>query len=58
MWQCYVQKPIGMLEQFYTNIVVALKAVTEVLNNGSQEKHKLPGWNKGVREKHKAGPPA
>ena len=39
-----------MLEKFYTNIVAA----SEVLTNSLKQKHNVPGWNKNVREKHKA----
>ena len=49
------QKHIDMLENFYTNIVEALKwAASEVLTNSPKQKHNVPGWNKDVREKHKA----
>ena len=58
MWQSYVQKTkthIDMLEKFYTNIVEALKrAASEVLTNSPKQKHNVLGWNKDVREKHKA----
>jgi len=44
-----------MLEKFYTNIVQTLKqAASEVLTNSPKQKHNVPGWNKDVREKHKA----
>jgi len=44
-----------MLETFYNNIVEALKrAASEVLTNSLKQKHNVPGWNKDVREKHKA----
>ena len=52
---CKKLKHIDMLEKFYTNIVEALKqAASEVLNNSPKQKHNVPGWNKDVREKHKA----
>jgi len=51
------QKHIDMLEKFYTNIVEALKrAASEVLTNSRKQKHNVPGWNKDVRENHKAAP--
>jgi len=41
---CKNQQHIDMLEQFYTNIVVALKpAASEVLTNSPQQKHNVPG---------------
>ena len=44
-----------MLEKFYTNIVEALtRAPSEALTNNPKQKHNVPGWNKDVREKHKA----
>ena len=44
-----------MLEQFYNNIVEALKrAASEVLTNSPKQKYNIPGWNMDVREKHKA----
>jgi len=52
---CKNQQHIDMLEQFYNNIVEALKrAASEVLTNSPKQKHNVPGWNKDVREKHKA----
>jgi len=49
---CKNQQHIDMLEQFYINIVVALKRVaSEILTNSPQQKHNVPGWNKDVREK-------
>ena len=52
---CKSQQHIDMLEQFYNNIVEALKgAASEVLINSPKQKHNLPRWNKDVREKHKA----
>jgi len=49
------QQHIDMLEQFYTNIVVALKrAASEVVPNSPKQKYNVPGWNKDVTEKHKA----
>ena len=52
---CKKQKHIDMLEKFYTNIVEALtRAASEVLTNSPKQKHNVPGWNKDVREKHKA----
>ena len=52
---CKNQKHIDMLEKFYDNIVESLKrAASEVLTNSPKQKHNAPGWNKDVREKHKA----
>ena len=52
---CKKQKHIDMLEQFYTNIVEALtRAASEALTNNPKQKHNVLGWNKDVREKHKA----
>ena len=52
---CKKQKHIDMLEKFYTNIVEALtRAASEALTNNPKQKHNVPGWNKDVREKHKA----
>jgi len=52
---CKKQKHIDMLEKFYNNIVEALiRAASEVLTNSPQQKRNVPGWNKDVREKHKA----
>ena len=49
------KKPINMLEKFYTNTVEAHKrAASEVLTNSPKQNHNVPGWNKDVREKHKA----
>ena len=49
------QKHTDTLEKFYNNVVDALKrAASEVLTNSPKQKHNVPGWNKGVREKHKA----
>jgi len=52
---CKNQQHIDMVEQFYNNIVEALKrAASEVLTNSPKQQHNVPGWNKDVREKHKA----
>jgi len=51
---CKKQQHIDMIEQFCTNIVVALKrAASEVLTNSPQQKHNIPERNKDVRGKHK-----
>ena len=49
------QEHIGMSEQFCIDIVMALKkAASEALPNSPRQKHNILGWNKDVREKHKA----
>jgi len=52
---CKKQQQIHMLQQFYNNRVETLKrAASEVLTNSPKQKHNIPGWNKDVREMHKA----
>jgi len=45
-----------MLEQFYSNVLEALKMTAgEARSNSTHtfHKHHIPGWNKDVEEKHK-----